>query len=148
MLLKERITEDMKSAMRAKESVKLGTIRMLLAAVKQKEVDERIAVDDVTLVTIIDKLIKQRKDAVAAYEQAQRQDLADKEEAEIRILSAYLPQRLTQAEVLTAAQDIARRLGVKGPADMGKMMAVAKAELAGRADMGQVSLVIKQVLAG
>jgi hypothetical protein len=148
MHLKERVTEDMKSAMRAKESLKLGTIRMLLAAVKQKEVDERITVDDAMLVAIVDKLIKQRKDAVAAYEQAQRPDLADKEEAEIKVLSAYLPQRLTQPEVLAAAHGIAQRLGAKSPADMGKIMAAAKAELAGRADMALVSQAVKQVLAG
>ncbi len=148
MSLKDQITEDMKNAMRAKDSDRLGTIRLLLAAVKQKEVDERVVVDDVTLVAIVDKLIKQRKDSVAAYTQAQRMDLADKESAEIKVLEAYLPQRLSAAEVTAAVQAIVTSLDAKGPADMGRVMGVVKTQLAGKADMGLVSQAVKAALAG
>lgn len=148
MSLKDQITEDMKNAMRAKDSVRLGTIRLLLAAVKQKEVDERVVVDDATLVGIIDKLIKQRKDSVAAYEQAQRQDLADKESDEIKVLQAYLPQRLSGDEVTAAVAAIVASLGAKGPGDMGKVMGAVKAQLAGKADMALVSQAVKAALAG
>jgi uncharacterized protein YqeY len=148
MSLKNQITEDMKSAMRARDSFRLGAIRLLLAAVKQKEVDERIVVDDVTLVGIVDKLVKQRKDSVAAYTQAQRMDLADKESAEITILEAYLPQRLSGAEVTVAVAAIVASLGAKGPGDMGKVMGAVKAQLAGKADMAQVSQAVKAALAG
>lgn len=122
MSLKEQITEDMKTAMRAKDSERLGTIRMLLAAVKQKEVDERIEVDDTTLVSIVDKLIKQRKDAISQFSAAGRQDLADKETAEVKVLEAYLPQRLSQEEIQAAVNAIVADLGAKGPGDMGKVM--------------------------
>jgi uncharacterized protein YqeY len=148
MSLKDQITEDMKTAMRAKDSFRLGAIRLLLAAVKQKEVDERIVVDDVTLISIVDKLIKQRKDSVAAYTQAQRMDLADKESAEITILEAYLPQRLSGEEVTAAVAAIVAHLGAKGPGDMGKVMGAVKAELAGKADMALVSQAVKSALAG
>ena len=153
MSLKETITEDMKAAMRAKDAERLGTIRLLLAAIKQKEVDERISLDDVGVVGVIDKLIKQRKDSVAAYEQAARQDLADKEAAEIKVLQAYLPQRMNADEVSSAVQaivaEVAAELGRKaGAADMGKVMGVVKARLAGKADMGQVSAAVKAALAG
>ena len=148
MSLKDQITEDMKAAMRAKDSERLGTIRLLLAAMKQKEVDERVTLDDAAVVSIIDKLIKQRKDSVAAYVQAARQDLADKESAEIKVLEAYLPQRLSAEEVLTEVKAIVAELGAKGPGDMGKVMGVVKTRLAGKAEMGQVSAAVKAALAG
>ncbi|WP_269633057.1 GatB/YqeY domain-containing protein [Pelomonas sp. BJYL3] len=147
MTLKERITEDMKAAMRAKEADKLSTIRMLLAAVKQKEVDERMEVDDVMLVGIVDKLIKQRKDAIAQYTAAARQDLADKEAAEVVVLEAYLPARLSEAEIQSAVAAIVAELGAKGPGDMGKVMGAVKTQLAGKADMGLVSAAVKKALA-
>ncbi|MDN3921671.1 GatB/YqeY domain-containing protein [Roseateles violae] len=147
MSLKERITEDMKAAMRAKEADKLTTIRMLLAAVKQKEVDERVVVDDVALVAIVDKLIKQRKDSISQFAAAGRQDLADKETAELKVLEAYLPQRLSAEEIQTAVNAIVAELGAKGPGDMGKVMGAVKAQLAGKADMGLVSAAVKQALA-
>ncbi len=148
MSLKDQVVEDMKNAMRAKDSERLGTIRLLLAAAKQKEVDERVVLDDAAMIGIIDKLIKQRKDSVAAYTQAQRMDLADKESAEIRVLQAYLPQRLSADEVNAAVHTIVTGLGAKGPADMGKVMAVVKAQLAGKADMAMVSQAVKKALAG
>ncbi|MFZ9551003.1 MAG: GatB/YqeY domain-containing protein [Hylemonella sp.] len=153
MSLKEQITEDMKTAMRAKDVERLGTIRLLLAAIKQKEVDERISLDDAGVVGVIDKLIKQRKDSVAAYEQAARQDLADKEAAEIRVLQVYLPQRLSADEVAAAVKaivaEVATELGRQAaPGDMGKVMGAVKARLAGKADMGQVSAAVKAALAG
>jgi uncharacterized protein YqeY len=146
MNLKERITEDMKAAMRAKDSERLGTIRMLLAAVKQKEVDERIEVDDVQLVGIVDKLIKQRKDAISQFTAAGRQDLADKESAELAVLEVYLPARLSPEEIDAAVAAIVGEVGAKGPADMGKVMAAVKSQLAGKADMGQVSAAVKKAL--
>jgi uncharacterized protein len=148
MTLKDQITEDMKTAMRAKDSERLGTIRLLLAACKQKEVDERVVLDDVAVIAIVDKLIKQRKDSVAAYELAKRQDLADKEAAEIVVLQAYLPQRLSADEVTAQVKAIVAELGASGPSDMGKVMGAVKAKLAGKADMGQVSAAVKAALAG
>ena len=148
MSLKDQVTEDMKNAMRARDSVRLGTIRLLLSAVKQKEVDERVVVDDVMLVGIIDKLIKQRKDSVAAYLQAQRQDLADKESDEIKVLEGYLPQRLDSEEITAAVAAIVSALGAKGPGDMGKVMGAVKSQLAGKADMALVSQAVKTALAG
>ena len=148
MSLKDQVIEDMKNAMRAKDSERLGTIRLLLAAAKQKEVDERVALDDAAMIGIVDKLIKQRKDSVTAYTQAARMDLADKESAEIRVLQAYLPQRLGAEEVSAAVQAIVDSLGAKGPGDMGKVMGVVKTRLAGKADMGQVSAAVKAALAG
>ena len=148
MPLKDQITDDMKTAMRAKESERLGTIRMLLAACKQKEVDERVVLDDVQVIVIIDKMIKQRKDSIEAFTKGARQDMADKEAQEIIVLTAYLPARLGADEVLTAVKVIALELNASGPGDMGKMMAAAKAALAGKADMGQVSSAVKAVLAG
>ncbi|MDD5030038.1 MAG: GatB/YqeY domain-containing protein [Rhodoferax sp.] len=148
MSLKDQITEDMKTAMRAHDSFRLGTIRLLLAAVKQKEVDERVVVDDVMMVGIIDKMIKQRKDSVAAYTQAQRIDLADKESDEIKVLQGYLPQRLSAAEVTAAVATIVTNLGAKGPNDMGKVMGAVKAQLTGKADMALVSQAVKAALAG
>ena len=147
MSLKERITDDMKAAMRAKEADRLGTIRMLLAAMKQKEVDERVELDDTLVVGIVDKLIKQRKDSVTQYEAGGRQDLADKERAEITVLEAYLPARLSQAEVEAAVHAIVTELGAAGPGDMGKVMGAVKQRLAGQADMGLVSAAVKAALA-
>ncbi|HRH86102.1 MAG TPA: GatB/YqeY domain-containing protein [Rubrivivax sp.] len=146
MSLKERITDDMKAAMRAKDSERLGTIRMLLAACKQREVDERIELDDAAVIGLVDKLIKQRKDSIAAFEQGGRADLAAKESAEIGVLQAYLPQRLSTDEVAAAVAAIVASLGAGGPGDMGKVMAAAKAQLAGKADMASVSAAVKQAL--
>lgn len=148
MSLKDQITEDMKSAMRAKDSERLGTIRLLLAAMKQKEVDERITLDDAAVVAIVDKLIKQRKDSITAFEGANRQDLADKEKTEIAVLQAYLPARMSEAEVLDAVKAIVAEVGAKGPGDMGKVMGMVKTRLAGKAEMGQVSAAVKAALAG
>jgi uncharacterized protein YqeY len=148
MSLKLRISDDMKAAMRAKEADRLGTIRMLMAAMKQKEVDERVELDDAMIVAIVDKLIKQRKDAAQQYEAGARQDLADKEKAEIVFLEVYLPQRLNADEVLTAVKAIVAEIGASGPGDMGKVMGVVKQRLAGQADMGQVSAAVKAALAG
>ncbi|HEX5357830.1 MAG TPA: GatB/YqeY domain-containing protein [Aquabacterium sp.] len=148
MSLKERITEDMKTAMRAKEAERLGTIRMLLAAMKQKEVDERVELDDAMVVSIVDKLIKQRKDAAQQYEAGGRQDLADKEKSEIVVLEAYLPQRLSADEITAAVKAIVVELGAAGPGDMGKVMGAVKQRLAGQADMGLVSAAVKAALAG
>jgi len=144
--LKERITEDMKAAMRAKEADRLGTIRLLLAACKQKEVDERIELDDAAVIAVVDKLIKQRKDSVAAYSQAGRSDLADKESAEIAVLEVYLPQRLSEAEIAEAVAAIVAEVGATGPGDMGKVMGAVKSRLAGKADMGLVSAAVKKAL--
>ncbi|RZI72799.1 MAG: GatB/YqeY domain-containing protein [Variovorax sp.] len=148
MSLKEQITEDMKTAMRAKDSERLGTIRLLLAALKQKEVDERIELDDAMVVAIVDKLVKQRKDSVTAFTQGGRVDLADKEAAEIKVLEVYLPQRLGADEVAAEVRAIVAELGAKGPGDMGKVMGAVKAKLAGKADMGQVSAAVKAALSG
>lgn len=153
MALKDQITEDMKSAMRAKDSARLGTIRLLLAACKQKEVDERVVLDDAAVIAIIDKLVKQRKDSIAAFTAAARQDLADAESAELAVLQAYLPQRLDAAQIRSAIDAIvatlAAELGRKPAAgDMGRVMGLAKAALAGKAEMGQVSAAVKAALAG
>ena len=148
MSLKDQITEDMKTAMRAKDSERLGTIRLLLAALKQKEVDERIELDDAMVVAIVDKLVKQRKDSVAAFTQGGRTDLADKEAAEIKVLEVYLPQRMSADEVAVEVRAIVAELGAKGPGDMGKVMGVVKTRLAGKADMGQVSAAVKAALSG
>ena len=152
MSLKAQITEDMKNAMRAKDSVRLGTIRLLQAAMKQKEVDERVELDDALVIAIVDKLIKQRKDSVAAYLSAQRQDLADVESAEIKVLEVYLPQRLNAEEISAAVKAIVAEVGAElghdvGPGDMGKVMGAVKAQLAGKADMGLVSAAVKAALA-
>ncbi len=153
MSLKDQITEDMKTAMRAKDSERLGTIRLLLAALKQKEVDERVVLDDAAVVAIIDKLIKQRKDSIEAFQKAERKDLADKEAAELVVLQAYLPARLSVDEVAAEVRAIVIELGEAsgtkiGPGDMGKVMGAVKAKLAGKADMGQVSAAVKAALAG
>ena len=148
MSLKDQITEDMKTAMRAKDMERLGTIRLLQAAMKQKEVDERITLDDAGVVAIVDKLIKQRKDSIAAFEGAGRQDLADKEKAEMAVLQVYLPARLSAEEVAAEVKAIVTELGASGPGDMGKVMGAVKTRLAGKADMGQVSAAVKAALAG
>lgn len=147
MSLKDQITEDMKTAMRAKDSARLGTIRLLMAAMKQKEVDERVELDDTTVIAIVDKLIKQRKDSVTAYLSANRQDLVDVESAEMRVLEVYLPQRLSAEEITLAVQAIVAQVGATGPGDMGKVMGAVKAQLAGKADMGLVSAAVKTALA-
>ncbi len=146
MSLKERITDDMKAAMRAKDAERLGTIRLLLAACKQREVDERIVLDDVAIIGLVDKLIKQRKDSITAFEQGGRSDLAAKEAAEIKVLEIYLPKRLGADEVAAAVAAIVATLGASGPGDMGKVMGAAKAQLAGKADMAAVSAAVKQAL--
>ena len=148
MSLKDQITEDMKTAMRAKDSERLGTIRLLMASMKQKEVDERIELDDAAIVAIVDKLIKQRKDSVTAFTQAGCMDLADKETAELAVLETYLPQRMGAEEITAAVQAIVTSLGAKGPGDMGKVMGAVKTQLAGKADMGLVSAAVKAALAG
>ncbi len=148
MSLKARITEDMKSAMKAKEAAKLSAIRLLNAAIKQKEVDERIELDDAAVAAVIEKLVKQRKDSVTQYEAANRQDLADIEKAEIEILSAYLPEKMSSEEIAAAVAAAVAQTGAKGPADMGKLMGVLKPQLAGKADMTEVSKLVKAALAG
>ena len=144
--MKEKIAEDMKSAMKAKESVKLATVRLLLAAIKQKEIDERVTLDDSAIVAVIDKLIKQRRDSTSIYEKAGRLDLAEREQAEVSVLANYLPARLTQAEIAAEVKAIARELGANNPSDMGRVMALTKVRLLGKADMKSVSEAIKQTL--
>ncbi len=151
MSLKDRVNEDMKVAMRAKDAERLSTIRMLLAACKQREVDERIVLDDAAVVAIVDKMIKQRKDSVSAFETGGREDLAAKERAEIVVLQAYLPQRLSEAEITQAVAGIVSALAAElgrapGPGDMGRVMGAAKAQLAGQADMGLLSAAVKAAL--
>jgi uncharacterized protein YqeY len=153
MSLKDQITEDMKTAMRAKDSARLGTIRLLLAACKQREVDERITLDDAAVIGIVDKLVKQRKDSIAAFSAAQRQDLVDKENAELTVLTGYLPQRMDADQVLAQVRAIVAELAAElgrnaGPGDMGKVMGLAKSRLAGKAEMAQVSAAVKAALAG
>ena len=148
MNLKARIVDDMKNAMRAKDAERLGTIRLLLAAVKQKEVDERIELDDGAVVQIVDRLIKQRKDSAAAFTQAARTDLADKENAEAVLLQTYLPARLDAAAIESQVRQIMSELDATGPADMGRVMAAAKQRLGGQAEMALVSQAVKRALAG
>jgi hypothetical protein len=147
MSLKDQITEDMKSAMRAKEAVKLGTIRLITAAMKQKEVDERVELTDTMVLAIIEKMIKQRKDSISQFEAGGRQDLADIEKAELVILAAYMPAGLSDAEMQAAVAAAVAEVGAIGPQDMGKLMAVLKPKLAGRADMTVVSAMVKAALA-
>ena len=146
MSLKDQITEDMKTAMRAKDAARLLTIRGLLAALKQKEVDERIVLDDAAVIAIVDKLIKQRKDSITQFAAANRTDLVDKETAELAVLEGYLPKRLSADEVAAEVGKIVASLGATGPGDMGKVMGAVKAQLAGKADMGMVSAAVKQAL--
>ena len=147
MALREKLNEDMKTAMKAREQAKLDALRLLLAAVKQREVDERITLDDAAVVSVIEKMIKQRKDSIAQFEKAQRQDLADKEKFEITVIEAYMPKQLSPAEVEAIVAEAVASTGAKSPADMGKVMGVVKAKLAGRADMGKVSALVKAKLA-
>ena len=146
MSLKARITEDMKTAMKARETARLGAIRLLLAAMKQKEVDERIELDDDAVVGVIEKMLKQRKDSIAQYEAAKRQDLADAEKFEVEVLTAYMPAGLSAAEVAAIVAAAVAESGAQAMADMGKVMALVKPKLAGRADMAEVSKLIKAKL--
>jgi hypothetical protein len=148
MTLKARVTEDMKDAMRAKDSARLSTIRLLLAAIKQREVDERIELTDADVLAVVDKMIKQRRDSIAQFEAGHRQDLADAERAEIVVLQAYLPAQLSEAEIDAAIGEAIAATGAVGLAGMGKVMGVLKPRLAGRADLGAVSARIKARLAG
>jgi len=146
MSLKTRITEDMKSAMKARETARLGAIRLLLAAIKQIEVDQRIEISDAAIIGIIEKMIKQRKDSISQFEAAKRQDLADAESFEIEVITAYMPQALSSAEVEAIIIAAVAESGAKGMQEMGKVMAIVKPQLACRADMGQVSAAIKAKL--
>lgn len=146
MTLKERITEDMKAAMRAKDSQRLSAVRLLLAAMKQKEVDERVELSDADVLSIIDKMVKQRRESIAQYEKAARADLAAQEQFEIGVLSAYLPQQMTEAEVAAAVAAAMAESGAASVKDMGKVMALLKPRLAGKADMGKVSTLLKSKL--
>jgi uncharacterized protein YqeY len=147
MSLKARINEDMKVAMKARETTRLAAIRLLMAAMKQKEVDERIELDDAGVIGVIEKMLKQRKDSIAQYEAAKRQDLADVEKFEVEVLTAYMPQAMSAAEVEAIVARAVADSGAKGPADMGKVMALVKPQIAGRADMGEVSKLVKTRLA-
>lgn len=147
MSLKDQITEDMKSAMRAKETARLGTIRLLLAAIKQREVDDRIVLDDAAIISTIEKMIKQRKDSISQFEKAGRDDLVAVESAEMVILQAYLPAQMSDAEVQAAVAAAVASTGAAGPQDMGKVIGALKAQLAGKADMGKVSGLVKAALA-
>ncbi len=146
MSLKQRITDDMKAAMRAKDTARLGAIRLLLAAMKQREVDERIELSDADVVAIIEKMNKQRRDSISQYEAAGRQELADVEKFEMSVLAAYMPQQFSEAEVASAVAEAIAATGAAGPQDMGKVMGMLKSKLAGRADMGKVSALIKAQL--
>jgi uncharacterized protein len=148
MSLRERITEDMKTAMRAKDADRLLTIRGLLAAIKQKEVDERIVLDEAQILAVVDKLIKQRRDSIAAFELAKRQDLVDKEKAELTVLATYMPAQMGADEIATEIASAIAAAGAAGPQDMGKVMAILKPKLAGKADLSAVSAQVKAKLAG
>ncbi len=148
MTLKQQLTEDMKAAMKAGDKHSLGVIRLINAAIKQKEVDERVELDDVAVVGVLDKMVKQRKDSVTQYEAANREDLASVEREEIVVIERYLPAKMGEAEIVAAIQAAIAQTGAKGPADMGKLMGVLKPQLAGQADMGLVSTLLKQQLAG
>ena len=148
MPLRDQVNEDMKSAMKAREPDKLAAIRLLLAAMKQREVDERITLDDAGVVAVIEKMIKQRRDSIEQFEKARRQDLADKEKYEISVIEAYMPKQLSQAEVDAIVAEAITATGAKSAADMGKVMGVVKPKLAGRADMGKVSGLVKAKFAG
>ena len=147
MSLKDRINDDMKAAMRARETERLGTIRLLLAAIKQREVDEQITLDDAAVTAVVDKMIKQRKDSIAQFEAAGRADLVAQESAELAVLAAYMPEQLSDAEIAVEVQAAVAQTGAAGPQDMGKVMGVLKGKLAGRADMTAVSALVKAALA-
>jgi uncharacterized protein YqeY len=146
MSLKARINEDMKAAMKARDAARLGAIRLLMAAMKQREVDERIELDDAGVIAIIEKMLKQRRDSISQFEAAKRQDLADAEKFEVAVLTAYMPQAMDAAEVAAIVAKAVADSGAKGPADMGKVMALVKPQIAGRADMGEVSKLVKAAL--
>jgi uncharacterized protein YqeY len=146
MSLKDQITEDMKNAMRARDTARLGTIRLLLAAMKQKEVDERIELNDAAVVAIIEKLIKQRKDSIAQFQAAKRDDLVAIENAELSVLQTYMPEQMSEAEVAAVVAKAVAEVGASGPQDMGKVMGLVKSQLAGKADMGVVSAQVKAAL--
>jgi uncharacterized protein YqeY len=146
MSLKERITEDMKAAMRARDSVRLGTIRLILAALKQKEVDERVELDDAAVLAILDKMVKQRKDSISQFEAANRLDLADQEKQELAVLQEYMPQALSPQEIEAIVAAAVQQSGAAGMQDMSRVMALVRPQLAGRADMGQVSGLVKAAL--
>ena len=148
MTLKQQLTDDMKAAMKAGEKDRLGVIRLINAAIKQKEVDERVELDDAAVLAVLEKMVKQRKDSVSQYEGAGREDLAAVERAEIVVIEAYLPAKLGEAEIAAAIDAAIASTGASGPADMGKLMGVLKPQLAGQADMGQVSKLVKQKLTG
>ncbi|KOO83646.1 GatB/YqeY domain-containing protein [Stenotrophomonas maltophilia] len=147
MSMKQQLTEDMKAAMKAGEKHKLGVIRLINAAIKQREVDERIELDDTAVIAVLDKMVKQRKDSVSQYEAANREDLAEIERAEIVVIEAYLPAKMGEPEIVAAIQAAIAETGASGPADMGKLMGALKPKLAGQADMGLVSKLVKQQLA-
>ena len=147
MSLKLQITEDMKTAMRAKDAARLGAIRLLLAAMKQREVDERIELSDADIIAIIEKMLKQRRDSISQFEAANRQELADAEKFEVEVLQAYMPQALSEAEVAAAVDEAVAASGAKSPQEMGKVIGLLKPKLAGRADMGKVSALVKARLA-
>ncbi|AOJ05204.1 MULTISPECIES: GatB/YqeY domain-containing protein [Burkholderia] len=146
MSLRDQISEDMKAAMRAKESERLATIRLLLAAIKQREVDERVTLDDAGVIAVVDKMIKQRKDSISQFEAAGRTDLVEKEQAEVAVLTAYMPAQLSEAEVAAEVRSAVAQTGAAGPQDMGKVMGVLKGKLAGKADMTAVSALVKAAL--
>ncbi|PSM14078.1 MULTISPECIES: GatB/YqeY domain-containing protein [Stenotrophomonas] len=147
MSMKQQLTDDMKAAMKAGEKHKLGVIRLINAAIKQREVDERIELDDTAVIAVLDKMVKQRKDSVSQFEAANREDLAEIERAEIVVIEAYLPAKMGEAEIVAAIQAAIAETGASGPADMGKLMGSLKPKLAGQADMGLVSKLVKQLLA-
>ncbi|AWH31728.1 MULTISPECIES: GatB/YqeY domain-containing protein [Stenotrophomonas] len=146
MSMKQQLTEDMKAAMKGGEKHKLGVIRLINAAIKQKEVDERIELDDTAVIAVLDKMVKQRKDSVSQYEAANREDLAEIERAEIVVIEAYLPAKMGEAEIVAAIQAAMTETGASTPADIGKLMGALKPKLAGQADMGLVSKLVKQQL--
>jgi uncharacterized protein len=148
MSLKDQITDDMKTAMRAKDSERLSTVRLLIAEIKRKEVDERIELDDAQVVAIVEKMIKQRKDSITQFENGGRQDLADKEKSELTVLTAYMPAGLSDEEVAAEVAAAVAASGAAGPQDMGKVMGILKPKLAGRADMTAVSAQVKKALSG
>ncbi|WP_295951470.1 GatB/YqeY domain-containing protein [uncultured Xanthomonas sp.] len=148
MTLKQQLTDDMKAAMKSGDKHSLGVIRLINAAIKQKEVDERVEMDDAAVIAVMDKMVKQRKDSVSQYQAAGRDDLAQVEREEIVVIERYLPSKMGEAEIVAAIQAAKAQTGAAGPADMGKLMAVLKPMLAGKADMGQVSVLVKQQLAG
>lgn len=146
MSLKARISEDMKASMKARDTARLAAIRLLMAAIKQREIDDRVELDDAGVLGVIDKMLKQRRDSISQYEAAGRQDLADAEKLEVAVLTGYMPQALSPAEIQAAVGQAIAASGAAGMQDMGKVMAVLKPQLAGRADMGQVSALVKAAL--